>query len=193
VQADSAGKGVKIDMLNPSAASSALEPRSPLLVPRYQNGVSVDQNIRRASGELVGIFAPLEPCRRPFHERTDQIELVRVNACPILDEVATWKVRWVVTIEQSESSNHNGEINPALPVKGTSRSALQLRQISRTDAGAADPGNAKAINMDPNQFPATIRNLMHSVDGKLVIHPATDSLVLRYRTVRRLLITPDTI
>ena len=53
VQADSASKGVKIDMLNPSAASSALKPRSPLLVPRYQNGISVDQNIRCASGELV--------------------------------------------------------------------------------------------------------------------------------------------
>src|SRR5262249_50783523 len=130
--ADSAGKGVKIDMLNPSAARSTLEPRPPLLVPRYQNGIPVDQNIRRASGELVSIFAPLEPCSRPFHERTDESEPVRVDASPVLDEVATGEVRWVVTVEQSESSSHNGEINPELPVKGTqSRSAFFLDNFAR--------------------------------------------------------------
>jgi hypothetical protein len=35
VQAGPAGKGVKIDMLNPSATCSALEPRPSLLVPRH--------------------------------------------------------------------------------------------------------------------------------------------------------------
>ena len=111
VQAGPAGKGVKIDMLNPSAACSALEPRPPLLVPRYQNGIPVDQNIRRASGELVSIFAPLEPCRRSFHERTDEIELVRVEACPVLDEAIEREVGRMRIAEQTEGAGHRSENN----------------------------------------------------------------------------------
>jgi len=46
-----ARKSVKINMLNPSAACSALGPKPSLLVPRHQNGVPVDQNVRGVSGD----------------------------------------------------------------------------------------------------------------------------------------------
>ena len=79
-----------------------------------RNGVPVDQNIRCVSGDQAPpVVAQGEPGDRAFCERPDAIEFKRVDACPVLDEVATGEVRWVVTVEQSESSNHNGEINPA--------------------------------------------------------------------------------
>ena len=47
---------VEIDMLNPSAAPTARELWPPLLVPRHQDRVPVDQNILCVcvSGELAG-------------------------------------------------------------------------------------------------------------------------------------------
>jgi len=63
--ADPAGDGVEIEMLAAPAARRAFKPRPRLLVPRHQNGVPVDQNVRGVSGELVGIFAPSEPSDRP--------------------------------------------------------------------------------------------------------------------------------
>ena len=92
------------------------------------------------------VVAQSEPGDRAFYERPNAIEFKRVDACPVLDEVATGEVRWVVTVEQSESSNHksyhNGEINPARYRSRDSRRRFfprQLCQISRTDAGEADP------------------------------------------------------
>jgi hypothetical protein len=95
------------------------------------------------------VAAQGEPGDRAFCERPDAIEFKRVDACPVLDEVGTGEVRCVVTVEQPESSDHNGEINPT---RYRSRGQPErffpqrLRQISRTDAGAADPGIQRMIS-----------------------------------------------
>jgi hypothetical protein len=120
VQAGPAGKGVKIDMLNPSAACSALEPRPSLLVPRHQNGVPIDQNVRGVSGDQAPpVVAPGEPCDRAFRKRADAIELERVQTMLVLDKVTNGEVPWVVIVDQSETANHGSENNTLLvvPVK----------------------------------------------------------------------------
>jgi hypothetical protein len=120
VQADSACKVFKIDMLNPSEASSAFEPRPPLPVPRDQNGISVDQNVGGVSGDQAApVVAPGEPCDRAFRKRADAIELERVQTMPVLDKVTNGEVPWVVIVDQSETANHGSENNTLLvvPVK----------------------------------------------------------------------------
>src|SRR5215472_6046350 len=87
---------IEIDMLGPPRAPAALEIRPPLLVPHHQHGVPVDQNIWCVSGEQAPpVTTTREPSDRPFHERTDAVELEGVDALPVLDQTSGWEMGWV--------------------------------------------------------------------------------------------------
>jgi hypothetical protein len=102
-------------MLNPSAACSALEPRPALLVPRYQNGIPVDQNVRGVSGELAPPVATQgEPSDRPFRERANAVEFESIEAEPALDQTVGGEAWVVLIVEQSEGTGHRCENNTVL-------------------------------------------------------------------------------
>jgi hypothetical protein len=81
------------------------------LVPKYRDASPIDPNIGRLSAELAPFFAPLELCRCAFGDRAALQQHPNIEArVGLYEEVGRKVVGVSAIVEQSEGTNHRGEI-----------------------------------------------------------------------------------